>query len=275
MIPAGTSTRSPIALFVSDIHIKDPDCPRARLFTAFLKSLEGGRNATHLFLLGDIFDLWVADHDWFIERYRGIIDELRRLKEENVEIHYFEGNHDLHLKYFFSDRLGLRVHDGPYRLQLGRHRVRLEHGDEMDPDDRGYLFLRWFLRTPPVRILIRNLPGALIARIGNRASRISRRYVTGTKSVTDADAVATIRGHAGRIAAADRFDLIISGHVHVRDDTCIRLPDREVRSVNLGSWFDAPCYFRIDENEARFHELAEDSLAEPAPPASARAVSQR
>lgn len=257
MIPAGTCGRTPGAVFVSDIHIKSPDCPRAALFTAFLNTLDGD-NTTRLFLLGDIFDLWVADHRWFIDRYHTIIDELRRLKLEGVEIHYFEGNHDLHLRYFFGDRLGIRVHESAYTIELGGRTVRLEHGDEMDPDDRGYRLLRWLLRTPPVRFLSRRLPGALIARLGNRASRMSRKYVSANKPVTADKALATIHSHAKRIAREEQFDIIVSGHVHVRDDTIIRDGGRTFRSVNLGSWFDAPCYFRIDEQAARFHELGEE-----------------
>ena len=61
------------AYFVSDIHITSPDCPQARRFAAFLRSLSGKSNVTHLFLLGDIFDLWVADHQWFVDRYRGYL----------------------------------------------------------------------------------------------------------------------------------------------------------------------------------------------------------
>lgn len=252
----------PSALFVSDVHIKGPDCPRARMFTALLRSLD--ERTTHLFLLGDIFDLWVADHRWFIDRYRTIIEELERLRRDGVEIHYFEGNHDLHLRWFFGDRLGLRVHEGPYTVRLGPQTVRLEHGDEMDPDDRGYLFLRWLLRTPPVRFLIRHLPGALVARIGERASRMSHEYVTGAKFEPERDVITIIRAHAMRIAAGERFDLLVSGHLHVRDDVRLELDGRSFRSVNLGSWLDAPCFFRIDEHEARFHELNEGALDLPA-----------
>lgn len=271
MSPAGTFTRMPGAIFVSDVHVRDPECPRAKLFMAFLSALDG-RNTSRLFLLGDIFDLWVADHRWFIERYRRIIGELERLKREGVEIHYFEGNHDLHLRYFFGDRLGLRVHGGPCTIELEGRTVRLEHGDEMDPDDRGYLFLRWFLRTPPVRFLVRHLPGTLVARLGNRASRVSRAYATADRSATRERAIATIHSHAQRVARQQRFDLIVSGHVHVRDDSVLREGDRSFRSVNLGSWFDAPCCFRIDRKTARFHELTEDSLRLQAPQAQRRAA---
>ena len=84
-------------------------------------------------MLGDIFDLWVADHRYFIDAYSEIIDQIKRLQRAGIEIHYFEGNHDLHLKSFWQDELGLAVHNEPFYVQLGDTVVRLEHGDQMDP----------------------------------------------------------------------------------------------------------------------------------------------
>ncbi len=246
----------PSAYFVSDIHIMSPQCPRARTFVSFLRSLSGSSNATHLYLLGDIFDLWVADHRYFIDNYGEIVDEIRRLAAEGVKISYFEGNHDLHLEYFWAEKLGLDVHSGPTYTQLGERTLRLEHGDQMDPDDKGYLFLRWFLRTPVIRFLIRHLPGKLIAWIGDRASAKSRQYTSTTKSIEPERAIAKIHTHAKKAFSERSFDLLISGHVHVRDDSRIDLGDASFRSVNLGSWLDAPCYFKLDTKDASFHELA-------------------
>jgi UDP-2,3-diacylglucosamine hydrolase len=246
------------AVFVSDIHIQSPDCPRGRLFMNFLRALPGEASITHLFLLGDIFDLWVADHRYFVDRYGEIIDEIRRLQREDVEIVYFEGNHDLHLRYFWGDRLGLTVSAGPRYFELCGRTLRIEHGDQMDPDDTGYRFLRWFLRTPPVRWLICNLPDKLVVRIGERASAGSREYTTHTKSIAPDDAITKIRAHATRAYADRPFDLILSGHVHVRDDFRIDVAGQSFRTVNLGSWMDAPCYFKLDSTEERFYELANE-----------------
>ena len=248
--------------FVSDIHITLPEHPRTGLFTAFLRTLSGGRNASHLFLMGDVFDLWLADHRYFIDKYQSVIDEILRLRDQGVEIHYFEGNHDLHLRYYWADRLGLTVHDGPIYVKLCKQTLRLEHGDEMDPDDRGYRFLRWFLRTPPIRFLIRRLPGALVVRIGERASATSRTYTTETKTIADVDAVTKIRAHAKRAYAAKPFDIIISGHVHIRDDYIFRDGTKRFRSVNLGTWLDAPCYFKIDESGNHLFELSGGNMSQ-------------
>ena len=243
------------------MHITAPDTERGRLFCAFLESLSAGGGITHVYLLGDIFDLWVADHDFFISRYGAVIEQIRRLRNEGVEVAYFEGNHDLYLRHFWEQELGVTVFGGPTLVDLCNRRVRLEHGDEMDPDDKGYRFLRWFLRTPVIHFLCRSLPGSLIARIGERASAGSRHYTSNTKTIESDTAIAKIRRHAEKAHAEAPFDLIISGHVHIRDDWESVADGRPFRSVNLGSWLDAPCYFKLDDHEARFVELTE-------PPAS-------
>lgn len=251
------------AYFVSDIHIESPESARAQAFLAFLGRLSGRGDATHLYLLGDIFDLWVADHDFFVERYADIVDQIRRLSDEGVEIAYFEGNHDLHLKYFWADDLGLTVHPGPTYVELAGKTVRLEHGDQMDPDDTGYLFLRWFLRTAPIRLLLRHLPGGLISRIGERASSTSRKYTSETKSIDAATAVAKIRAHAEKAYRERPFDLIVSGHVHVRDDCEIEVDGAKCRSINLGTWLEQPCYLALDENGVQFHDIGDEMRQTP------------
>jgi len=244
------------AWFVSDLHLVAEDDARGRLFLELLERIRCDEKTTHLFLLGDIFDLWLADHDYFVTRFPAVLAALTALRERGIELHYFEGNHDLHLERFWARRMGFKVHPGPFETRLGDLRVRLEHGDEMDPEDRGYLFLRWLLRTPPIRFLLLHLPGSAVAWLGERASAHSRDYTSNRKSVSAAAAVEKIRVHARKVHQLQPFDLIISGHVHVRDDAVIHSDHGEARSVNLGSWFDRPCVFCLDERGGRFEELA-------------------
>ncbi len=251
----------PTAVLVSDIHIDAPDGSRCVQFGRLLEALGEEADLTEVYLLGDIFDLWVADHDYFIERYAAIIERLAALRARGVEIAYFEGNHDLYLRHFWERELGLTIYSGPvYRTIVGRT-VRLEHGDQMNPEDKRYLFLRWFLRTPPVHFLCRRLPGWLIARIGDKASATSRRHSSDGRRTESSKIVDIIRTHARQAFALRPFDLIISGHVHTRDDWECVIDGRTFRSINLGSWFDAPCVFRIDEAGARFVELSEATVS--------------
>jgi UDP-2,3-diacylglucosamine hydrolase len=249
------------AYFVSDLHIASPDDPKATLFLAFLRQLTA-ESASHLVLLGDIFDMWLGDHDYFVDRYRQVIDEIARLRDDGVQVHYFEGNHDLHLGRYWAGRLGIVVHRGPTSLQIAGQTVRLEHGDQMDPDDRGYRFLRWFLRTPVMRFVIYHLPGKLAAAIGERASASSRSYTSETKTISREGAIGKIREHAAKAHAEQRFDLLISGHVHIRDDHEMRAAGGSFRSVNLGTWLDRPCCFRLDAAGGQMVELGEGDMAQ-------------
>jgi UDP-2,3-diacylglucosamine hydrolase len=99
------------------------------------------------------------------------------------------------------------------------------------------------------------LPGGLLARIGRVASRTSRRYTSQHKTISDERARTTVRDHAERAIHEEPFDLIITGHVHVRDEHEFEDYGRKVRSINLGSWADTPCTFRITDTRQEFIPL--------------------
>ncbi len=243
------------AYFLSDIHLSRPDEPDAGVLLGFLESIGTRIQASHLFLLGDVFDLWLGGHGFFIRRFSPIVEALKRIASSGVEVHYFEGNHDLYLRDFWQGQLGLRVHEQARLFQIGDLKVRVEHGDLLDPTDRGYRFLRRLLRTNVIRSASRRLPGGLLAGIGKLASRTSRRYTTQHKTISDEGARKNVRRHAERAVRETPFDLIITGHVHVRDDYAFEVAGHTVRSVNLGSWKESRCAFRITKAGQEFVEL--------------------
>ena len=249
------------AYFLSDVHLKNPQEANARLLRDFLKQLK--KNATSgdheapsdLFLVGDIFDLWIGDHLFFRVQFHEIINDLQELAACGVAIHFFEGNHDLHLKKFWRDVLGFQVYEGAEQFEIAGRSVRVEHGDQMNPEDRGYLFLRWFLRTPALRWLALHLPSFVVRWIGERASGASRTYTSTTKELPSERIRAIHRRHAENAFAKRPYDILISGHVHVTDDHTFQASGRQVRSVNLGSWYEPPHVFVLDERGGHFEKL--------------------
>jgi len=234
------------AYFLSDIHLSTIEEPNTHRLLSFLRSIRGPQDATHLFLLGDIFDLWVAGHYYFVQKYSTVIEELRRLQAAGVEIHYFEGNHDLYLEHFFGHELGLKIHSAAEYFQLGRFRVRLEHGDQMDPFDRGYIFLRKLLRTRFMQWLAPRLPSGFVVWLGERMSHSSRKYTSAVKTISTDRAVQVIHMHAMRAFVEQPFDFLICGHVHVKEDYA--LPDSDnARVINLGSWFDGAYTLKLTD----------------------------
>lgn len=241
------------AYFISDIHIKSEDKTHGLKLLEFLKSLP--EDTTHLVLLGDIFDLWIGDHDYFIKKYPKLISEFKSLISRGVELHYFEGNHDLHLKNFWEKELGMTVYTDEHFFNFDGFVVRAEHGDLMNEEDKAYLFLRKALRSFPMNILATQLPGKIVEVIGDRSSRVSRFY-TDRMNQKYKDKVKKItQDYAQKIFTKRPFDLIITGHTHVDDDFSFETHGKKARSINLGSWLDRPKAFLVTPQEQKFIEL--------------------
>ncbi len=53
----------------------------------------------------------------------------------------------------------------------------------------------------------------------------------------------------------DHFDLIITGHMHVRDDYNFEIYSKPIRSINLGSWFDEAKGLKLENKKVEWISL--------------------
>jgi UDP-2,3-diacylglucosamine hydrolase len=241
------------AYFISDIHIRSEDKTNGLKLINLLKNLP--QDVTHLVLVGDIFDWWVASHSYFTKRYSKIIKEFKNLIDRNVEIHYFEGNHDLLLKKFWEKELGMHVHTDEHFFNFDGLIVRAEHGDLMNKEDKGYLLLRKTLRSFPVNFLMTELPGKMMEVIGDRLSRVSRFYTDRMNQAYKDKVKKITHDYAKMIYQEKPFDLIITGHTHVDDDYTFEIGTKKARSINLGSWLDRPKALVVTSTEQKFIDI--------------------
>lgn len=244
------------AYFLSDVHIRDMEESNSEKLLLFLYAL-GTKScrATHLFLVGDIFDLWIHEHKYFVAKFLKIVNAIGDLVKKGVEVHYFEGNHDFHLKQFWQQEVGVRVHDGPAFFTIGHYKLRVEHGDFMNPHDRAYFLLRSFLRSKTMTFLFKSVPGSLIQWIGERASGMSRYYNSGSKRLDEESVRAFMNDYARKVVQEDFFDYLVTGHTHVRDIYSFNEKGKKVYSINLGSWFTEQITLVLDESGHRFQPV--------------------
>lgn len=244
--------------FLSDLHIRSPQDDRYSKLSQFLEARLSD-STTDIFLVGDIFDLWFGSSSFFAQRYSTVCALIQRLVQAGVRIHYFEGNHDLHLGLLWEKKFGVKVYQSAHYFDLCGKSVRVEHGDQMNPADTGYLFLRRVLRSTPFTWLSAKLSGHVIQTIGDFMSSTSRRWTSShVKAIDKAGIQKMIRLHAESVYLVKPFDLIISGHVHVRDDqTWQPVEGREIRSINLGSWLPKP----IGEDDSYVLLMTDEGLS--------------
>ncbi len=244
-------------IFLSDIHLETGHESKARALIAFLEELPS-KNVTDLFLVGDIFDLWIARHKYFEERYSDVVAAIRKVCDQGIKVHYFEGNHDLYLKTYWTQFKNLKVYPGPENFEYSGKKIRVEHGDQINPNDKGYLFLRWFLRTFIMKLIARFLPGGIVSWIGNKASHSSRKYTSTAKKIEEDDTINMLRDYAKNRFDQEAFDLLVTGHVHVQDDWQIMADGFEGRSVNLGTWLKKPIAFEwVPNGGSRWLDIPE------------------
>ena len=171
------------AIFISDVHLKGANGPGYEKCLRFLRALRGSGAPTLdppakccdlLVIAGDFFDFWFERGGRIFPSFRPVIEVLAGLRREGVRICFCEGNHDFFLADYFSERLGIEVFPGDAEFALDGRRVFVSHGDTVDRENRRYLTLRRFLRSPLAYGLQRRLPLRFLWRIARSCSEMGQ-----------------------------------------------------------------------------------------------------
>jgi UDP-2,3-diacylglucosamine hydrolase len=237
----------PRVVFIPDAHLRDPADADYRDMASFLDELIGRLgSADAVVVMGDLFDFWVGFRYVVPYRYLPILERLSVLSKIGVTLHYTEGNHDFFMGPFFTEFIGAQVHPGPWELAHSGMRIYVAHGDQVNPRDRGYRFLRWVLRSAPVRLARHLAPPFVLERLARAMSRASRVY-TDTKK----DDKETL----GRQFAVARFfegyDAVVLGHFHHPSSWGMELDGRRRAYINTGSWMERRQYVELDGGKFR------------------------
>ena len=195
--------------FASDVHLASDTPAITARFLSFLERAR--REATAVYLLGDIFESWVGDEDLGLAEYQAVFQALRDTAQAGVAVYFMAGNRD----FMLSDRvladLGLHRLDDPYILRTSTWQFVLSHGDLYCTGDVAYQRFRAKARDPQAQARFLRLPywlRRLIARWLRWRSK-GRRYDTRTMGITDVD-VATVEDEARHHGYAT----LIHGHTH-------------------------------------------------------------
>lgn len=117
------------SIFISDVHLGSRDCRAGELL-----ELLGRVEVDHLFLVGDIVDLWSMRRSFYWpqehnEVLRAILDKSR----DGTQVTYVPGNHDEELREFCGSVFGnLRIRRKDVHVTADGREFLVLHGDEFD-----------------------------------------------------------------------------------------------------------------------------------------------
>ncbi|MCS6946759.1 MAG: UDP-2,3-diacylglucosamine diphosphatase, partial [Steroidobacteraceae bacterium] len=111
---------------MSDLHLDESEFTALQQFIAFLDG--PARAATALYVLGDLFEVWLGDDDDDPARAR-VCAALRALTASGTAAFVMRGNRDVLLGRGFEARTGATLLPDPVVVDFGGVRTLLTHGD--------------------------------------------------------------------------------------------------------------------------------------------------
>lgn len=138
---------------LSDLHLQAGERATFALWRRYLQDTP----ADALFILGDLFEVWVGDDAADAASEADAADppgferecaEALRAAAARIPVHFMRGNRDFLLGADFAARTGLQLLDDPTLLHLHGRRWLLSHGDLLCLADTDYLAFRAQVRTP-------------------------------------------------------------------------------------------------------------------------------
>ncbi len=185
-----------------------------------------------LWILGDLFAVWLG-LDRFLTTYqRAIIDRFRQMRRRGQQVRFVVGNRDYlvargQLGAAFDEVIEHQV----VRDVAGR-RTLITHGDRTNPDDA--LYDRWYRLSRGRRAerILTSLPtpaaGWIAETLERRMRQTNESYKSGTLPLPALHAL-------GRRAKAQGAEQVLLGHFHA--DTTIEVPDG-VPVIVAPAWLD-------------------------------------
>jgi len=242
--------------FLSDFHLGAPDpvssLEREKKIIRFLSAC--ARDASDIFIVGDLFDFWYEYRHVVPKGYVRILGKLAELTDSGIRVYFFVGNHDMWMKDYFQKELNIPVYFEPHEFTYNGKTFLIGHGDGLGPGDKGYKFIKSIFRNKACQWLFGALPPAVGIGLANYFSRKSRAQTGKTDEVFLGEDKEWLIIYSKEHTKTNRKDFYIFGHRHLPLD--IKL-DAGSRYINLGDWISYFTYAVFDGKDLHLKKYVE------------------
>ncbi len=221
--------------FVTDAHLGIPDnensLEREKKLVEWLDEVK--KDATEIYLLGDIFDFWFEYKTVVPKGYTRLFGKLSEITDSGIPVHYFTGNHDMWVRDYFIKELNIQLHQQPLTKVYNGFKFYIAHGDGLGPGDYGYKFLKKIFKNRFCQWLYKVLHPDIAIRLANFFSGLSRMTHEEKEKSYMGDDKERLLQYVKQKSGEEHFDYFILGHRHLPLD--IKISDN-TRYINVGDW---------------------------------------
>ncbi len=203
--------------FLSDAHlgsllVKDQRAHEKKLVD-WLDNVK--KDATAIYLLGDMFDFWFEYKTVVPKGFVRFLGKLAELTDSGIEIHFFIGNHDIWTFGYLENEIGLIIHKEPLTVQLGNKKFFMAHGDGLHVEERGFELIRKIFHSRTAQKLFRLLPAQLGQEFGYNWSKRNREKILSIENKYLGEEKEKLVVFAKKYVETHDVDFLIFGHRHL------------------------------------------------------------
>lgn len=249
-----TSTKK--IYFASDQHFGLPNheesLVREKKFVTWLDKIK--QDAEVIFLLGDLFDLWMEYKTVVPKGFVRVLGKLAELSDSGIKIHFFVGNHDLWMRDYFEKELNIKVYYKPTKFTFNNKTFLIGHGDGLGPGDKGYKRMKKVFTNPISRWLYRWLHPDFGVALAQRLS-LKNKLISGNEDIKFlGEDKEWLVQYCKRKLETKHYDFFLFGHRHLPMD--IQLNDKS-KYINTGDWISYFTYAVFDGEELELKDCKE------------------
>ncbi|MAF83025.1 MAG: UDP-2,3-diacylglucosamine diphosphatase [Chromatiales bacterium] len=235
-------------LFISDLHLHPSRPAVTDCFIRFLE--ESASTASTLYILGDLFEVWIGD-DNPDPHHRRVISALRRFTDAGPECFFARGNRDVIIGRRFRTETGVQLLEESTVIELYDTRALISHGDELCTDDHAYQRFRLRARNPTWRALFLAMP--LQAR--NYLAQHLRNRSKADTALKPEDIIDASPEAITDAFVEHRVSMMIHGHTHRPGIQNLEVFRKPRTRIILGDWYEQGSVLRWDESGYRLVTL--------------------
>ena len=238
--------------FASDQHFGAPNPEKSKqrelLFLQWLTEIK--KDATELFLLGDLLDFWFEYKKVVPKGFVRILGKLAELRDSGIKIHFFIGNHDLWMRDYFKTELGINVYHQPKKFTFNKRTFLIGHGDGLGPGDKPYKLMKKVFTNAISKWLYRWLHPDIGVQLGQYLS-LKNRLISGVEDLAflgeDKEALII---YCKEQYQKESFNYFLFGHRHLPMEIAIA---KDSKYINTGDWIKYNSYAIFDGEKLNLH----------------------
>lgn len=242
--------------FASDFHLgADGICSsleREKRIVSWLSEVQDEMEA--LYLVGDIFDYWFEYKTTIPKGFSRFLGKLAELRDKNIPIYFFTGNHDMWMFDYFETEFGIPVYHKPIQRTLHGKNMFIGHGDGLGPNDFGYKLIKKIFSNPLCQWAYARLHPNFGIWLMRKFSHKSRAMGGESNRFQGRDGEMLVQYAERKIQTLD-IDYFVFGHRHLPLN--VKLSNHTSFYFGLGDWTHFQSYGVLDEGNfsLRYYKL--------------------